>query len=215
MSTNEPAATERPGLPEIPKSLQPIALVVGVAALMWGVEVVNTIDDGHLDRWGIQPRTVHGLIGIVFAPFLHTGFAHLIGNTVPFVVLGAIIALSGIRRFVQVTIIVGLASGAGVWVIGYAHTYTVGASGLVFGYLTYLVARGFFERNLLYLIAGLIVAFAYGTILWGAIPGPVGVSWQGHLFGALGGVLAAKLLHSAREPGDAVIPTTGKPVLDA
>ncbi|HEY4377788.1 MAG TPA: rhomboid family intramembrane serine protease, partial [Acidimicrobiales bacterium] len=164
MSTNETAATERPGLPEIPKSLRPFAVVVGMAAVMWVLEIIDTIPHTNLDRWGIQPRTLRGLPGILFAPFLHTGFPHLIGNTIPFIVLGSIIALSGTQRFLQVTVIIGLASGLAVWLIGPAHSYTVGASSLVFGYVTYLVARGFFERKILYLVGGLIVAFVYGTV---------------------------------------------------
>ena len=165
-------------------------------AVMWVLEVVDVPLDGRLDRFGIRPRQVDGLDGIVVAPFLHLGFGHLIANTVPFLVLGGVICLSGAKRFVQVTVIVGLVSGVGVWLTGSSHSLVVGASGLVFGYLTYLVARGVFARNLLYLVGGALVLAVYGGVLWGLLPSP-GISWQAHLFGAIGGVVAAAVLHGS------------------
>ena len=102
----------------------------------------------------------------------HAGWAHLVANTVPFVVMGGVICLSGAKRFVQVTVIVGLTSGVGVWLTGAGNSLVVGASGLVFGYLTYLVARGIFARNLLYLAAGAAVLAVYGGVIWGLLPTP-------------------------------------------
>lgn len=173
--------------------------VVVMLAAMWVLEVVDTVLRHRLDRYGIRPRDAEGLLGIAAAPFLHGGFGHLIANSVPFALLGGIIAIGALQRFLLVSVIVALVSGGGVWLLGAAHSVHIGASGLVFGYLTYLMARGLFARNLLYLLGGVVVFMVYGGVLWGVLPAP-GISWEGHLFGAIGGVLAAYLLHTERDP---------------
>lgn len=181
------------------KLARPFVVVFAMAAVMWLVELVDLIPGTDLDTWGIRPRQLAGLTGIVAAPFLHDGFGHLIGNTIPFLVLGCIIAASGTQRFVQVTVIVALFAGVGTWLVGPAYSVHIGASGLVFGYLTYLVARGFFERHIGQIVVGLIVFIFYGSLLWGLFPRP-GISWQGHAFGAIGGVVAAWVIHRRPPP---------------
>jgi membrane associated rhomboid family serine protease len=172
-----------------------------MVALLWIVEVVDALG-AHLDRHGIEPRDVDGLPGIVFAPFLHDGFGHLIGNTIPFVVLGAVIALGGIVRVALVTAVVALVGGAGVWLVGPGDSVTIGASGVVFGYATYLLTRGLFSRSMLHLGVGILVLAVFGgTLLFGLVPTP-GVSWQGHLFGGIGGIVAGRLIHG-RDPAPA------------
>ena len=174
-----------------------LTLVVAMAMLMWLVEIADVLA-GNLDGLGIEPREGDGLLGIVFAPFLHAGFGHLIGNTVPFLVLGAVVALGGLARVAAVTAIVAVIGGLGTWLLGPAGTVHVGASGVVFGYATYLLVRGMYTRRPLHLVTGVLVLLVYGTTLvFGFVPTP-GVSWQGHLFGAAGGVLAARLLHARR-----------------
>lgn len=169
-------------------------LVFLLAAVMWVSEIVDTALGGRLDRLGIEPRDADGLIGVVLAPFLHAGFGHLLSNTVPFLVLGVLIALSGVARVLAVTVVVALASGIGTWLAAPSPSLHIGASGVVFGYTTYLVTRGLFDRRLWYVVGGVVVAFVYGSsLLFGLLPRP-GISWQGHLFGAVGGVLAAWLL---------------------
>jgi membrane associated rhomboid family serine protease len=175
-----------------------LMLVAAMVVLMWLVETVDLLT-GNLDALGIEPREIEGLTGIPLAPFLHGGFGHLIGNTVPFVALGAVIALSGLARVAAVTAIVALVGGLGTWLVGPAGTVHIGASGLVFGFASYLLVRGFFSRRPLHLIVGVAVLLVYGTtLLFGFVPTP-GVSWQGHLFGAVGGVLAARVLHARRD----------------
>ena len=164
---------------------------------MWISEIVDTALDHRLDRYRIEPRDVDGLDGIVAAPFLHVGFGHLIGNTIPFVVMGVLIALEGPLRLVGVTAIVGLISGLGTWVVAPEGTIHVGASGIVFGYATYLIARGVFNRRGTELAVGVAVAVIWGGALLGGLEPRSGISWQGHLFGAIGGVVAARAL--ARE----------------
>lgn len=170
-----------------------LLLVGAMAALMWVSEAVDAVV-GRLDALGIEPRTADGLWGVPFAPFLHAGFGHLLANTVPFLVLGAIVALSGLRRVLLVTLVVALVSGLGTWLVAPSGTLHVGASGVVFGYAAYLIARGLFDRRWYYLLTGLVVALVQGgSLLLGLLPRD-GISWQGHLFGALGGLLAARLL---------------------
>lgn len=169
--------------------------VLVMLAAMWIAEIVDTVLSGRLDRHGIRPRHFDGLWGIVFAPFLHGGFGHLIANSVPFLLLGSAIAVGSMQRFLLVTVIVGVIGGLGTWLAGSSNSVHIGASGLVFGYLTYLVARGVFARNVWYLLGGVVVFMVYGSVLWGLLPRP-GISWQGHLFGALGGVVAAWALHA-------------------
>lgn len=175
-----------------------LVLVGAMVAVMWAVEVLDSALPADLDAaGGIRPRALEGLDGVLLAPFLHGGFGHLVGNTLPFVVLGAVIALGGLFRVAAVTAIVAAVSGLGVWLLAPASTIHVGASGLVFGFATYLLARGLYSRRAIHLVTGLVVLVLYGTtLLFGLVPTP-GVSWQGHLFGAVGGVLAARVLHAA------------------
>jgi len=181
-----------------PRLLRDLYPVLGMLVVMWVLEVVDTVAGGRLDRHGIRPHRLDGLDGILWAPFLHGGFGHLIANTVPFLLLGCAIALGAARRFALVTVIVAVVSGAGTWLFGASHEIHIGASGLVFGYLTYLLVRGVFARSLVYILGGIVVFLVYGGVLWGLLPRP-GISWQGHLFGALGGVLAAYVLHADRD----------------
>jgi membrane associated rhomboid family serine protease len=172
-------------------------ILFALVASMWVLEVVDVAVDHRLDRYGIEPRDVDGLDGVVAAPFLHVGFGHLLANTVPFVVMGAVIALEGARRLVLVTVIVALASGLGTWLVAAEGTIHVGASGIVFGYAAYLIARGLFNRSATELAVGAVVLLIWGGALIGGLEPQRGISWQGHLFGAVGGVLAARAL--ARE----------------
>ncbi|MDQ6744465.1 MAG: rhomboid family intramembrane serine protease [Actinomycetota bacterium] len=173
-------------------------LLAGIIALMWVVEVINALDHNGLDQDGIHPRDVGRLWGILTAPFLHAGFGHLIGNTVPLVFLGLIIALRGATRLAAVTAIVVLIGGLGTWLVAPGGTVTVGASGLVFGYATYLLARGVFDRSLLELLTGAVVGVVWGAALISSLVPQGNVSWQGHLWGGVGGVAAAWLLAGRR-----------------
>jgi membrane associated rhomboid family serine protease len=173
-------------------------LVFGIAAAMWVVEVIDSLDSHRLDRDGIVPRSVSHLYGIVFAPFLHASFGHLFANTIPFVLLGLAIALMSAARVVAVTAIVGLVSGFGTWLTAPAGSVTLGASGVVFGYATYLISRGMFNRRIGELAIGAVVGVLFsGALLSGLLP-HAGISWQAHLFGGIGGVLAAQMLAAPR-----------------
>ena len=173
---------------------QGVLLVAAMLAVMWVLEIVDQVVGTNLDSNGIRPHDPDGLVGIATSPFLHADWGHLIGNTVPFALLGITIAVSGLARVVAATAIVAVVGGLGTWVFAGSDTNHIGASGLVFGYAAYLIARGFFSRNMLHLLIGVLVIGVYGTtLLFGVVP-EQGISWQGHLFGAVGGVVAARML---------------------
>ena len=175
------------------------AAVIGVlVAVMWVLEIVNKIDGQGLDGDGIYARSLKGLPGIISSPFLHAGFDHLIGNTIPFVILGLIIAAAGARRVIEVTVVVALVAGLGTWLVSPSHVSTIGASGIVFGYAGFLIARGFFTRSFMALGIGVAVAILFGASLAADLVPQAGISWQDHLFGALGGVLAARVVSGGR-----------------
>jgi membrane associated rhomboid family serine protease len=175
-----------------------VQLVLALLAAMWVLEVVDVALNHRLDQYGIEPRDPDGLVGVVAAPFLHADFGHLIANTIPFVALGIIIGLQGVARVLAVTGIVLVVSGLGTWLVAPDNSIHIGASGIVFGYATYLLARGIFNRDVIEIAIGLGVAAIWGTALLGGLIPQDGISWQGHFFGAVGGVLAARVLARPR-----------------
>ncbi|MFI5695150.1 rhomboid family intramembrane serine protease [Kribbella sp. NPDC051586] len=171
--------------------LKLLALLLG---LMWLSEVIDSATNGSLDQYGIISRTPRGLVGILTAPFLHLGFGHLISNTLPLVTLGAIIAISGAARLFAVTAIVTVIGGFGTWLISPPNTITIGASGLVFGYASYLIVRGLFNRRLSQVLIGIVVIMVWGSALLTSLLPQDGISWQGHLCGGIAGLVAAWVL---------------------
>ena len=168
-------------------------LILGtLVGLMWGLEVLDTFVFGHgLETLGILPRQPIGLRGILFSPFLHANFAHLSANTVPFVILGWLIMAQSITNFVLVSVICIVLGGFCTWLFG-ASGLHIGASGVIFGYLGFLLARYYFDRRLSSGLIALFVGCTYGSVLWGVLPSMPGISWEGHLFGFLSGIVAAR-----------------------
>ncbi|MDA9912942.1 rhomboid family intramembrane serine protease [Candidatus Nanopelagicales bacterium] len=178
------------------QTLQPVLLLL---AAMWIVEAIDFVMRGQLDFLGIQARTLEGLSGVVLAPFLHGDFSHLISNTVPFAVLGSLVAWrTTTKGFWWVTGTITVIGGLGVWLLAPAAVITIGASGLIFGYLTFLITNGIITRHWLDIVVALAVLLIYGTLLLGTLPFGVaeGVSWLAHLTGAVAGVLAGLLFAS-------------------
>ena len=176
------------------------ATIVSFVALLYIIEVWDNLTGHHLDQNGIRPLETDGLWGIVFAPLLHANWGHLVANTGPALVLGFLMTLLGLSRFIYATAIVWILGGLGTWLIGNwgapagVETNHIGASGLIFGWLTFLILFGFFTRKVWEIVVGVVVLFVYGGVLLGALPGTLGVSWQGHLCGGIAGVIAAYLL---------------------
>lgn len=166
-----------------------VRIIAAFVVVLYVVEVLDRLF--HLERNGIEPREGDGLDGILWAPLLHGDWLHLASNTVPLLVLGFMILLSGARLWVEVTAVVWVVAGLGTWLTGGDNTVHIGASSLIFGWLVYLMLRGLFSRRVGQLLLGVVVLVLYGGALLGVLPGQPGISWQGHLFGAIGGGLAA------------------------
>ncbi|ELP55031.1 rhomboid family intramembrane serine protease [Microcystis aeruginosa NIES-298] len=169
-------------------------------AIFWLLEILDQfVFRGSLDYFGIIPHQVIGLRGILFAPFLHGDFPHLIANTVPFLILGWLVMLQETSDFFIVTGLTMLVGGLGVWLFAAPGSIHIGASILIFGYLGFLLLRGYFQRNIPSILLSILVFLLYGGTIWGVLPSRPGISWQGHLFGFLGGVLAAKLIATEKK----------------
>lgn len=174
-------------------------IIAAFTGLLYLTEAVDTVLRGALDNEGIWPRQVDGLDGIVWAPLLHGGWQHLVANTVPVLVLGFLALAGGIGQFVVVTATIWLVGGLGTWLIGSPGVH-LGASVLIFGWLVFLLVRGFFARSLMQIMLAVVLFGLWGGVLWGVLPGTVGVSWEGHLFGAVGGLVGARLSVRADRP---------------
>ena len=187
-----------------PHLLSRFTPVLIVLAVMWVVEIVDAILPLDLDMFSLQSWDPLSLYGLVTSPLLHSGFGHLLANTFPFIVLGIVIAFEGRRRFWMVTGITALSSGLGAWLTTLPGQHIVGASGIVFGFFGYLAVRTWFTddvlRKIVYFAIGLFIFVTYGaSMIFGMLPQTNDISWQGHLFGFAGGIVAAWWLHRRSE----------------
>jgi membrane associated rhomboid family serine protease len=174
---------------------QGVVLLAYLLALMWALAIVDFVTGRRmLSQLSIEPRSLEGLPGIVVSPLLHGSFGHLIANSGPLVILGTVILLQGLEVLGLVTVFCWLFSGLGIWLLGRPGTRHLGASGVVFGYLGYILLRGYFERSPGAIAAAVVVGLLYGSALWGLLPLQRGKSWVGHGMGFLGGVMVARKL---------------------
>ncbi|MCB0063671.1 MAG: rhomboid family intramembrane serine protease [Caldilineaceae bacterium] len=174
----------------------------GLIALLWLIEVADQLVWREtLDLFGIQPRTWDGLTHIFWAPFLHKGFGHLFANTLPFLVLGWLVLWRGVGEFFLVSLISAGVSGMGIWLFGMPGTVHIGMSGVIFGFLGFLLLRGYFERSASAIGLAVLVGLLYGSMIWGVLPLQPNISWLGHLFGFVGGGLAAYLFSRVHNGG--------------
>lgn len=174
-----------------------ITFAVGYVVVIWAVFIINmVVFGGSLNAYGIRPLDFGGIWGIFFSPFLHANWEHLLSNTVPGAIFCFLIGLSGRLAWWEVTIISLLVGGIGTWLLGGPGTLHIGASGLVYGWLAYLIVRGIFNRSARQFALGVVLGIAYSGLIWGVLPVTPGVSWQGHLFGAIGGIIAGMVITS-------------------
>lgn len=171
---------------------------------MWTVWILGWLFRLDLNQWGIIPRTWAGLVGIGLSPWIHAGLGHLLSNTIPLVVLLVLLVASRTEPWMHVIEIIVL-GGALLWLFGTPGSH-VGASGLIYGLIAYLIVAGFKEKQLVSLGVALLVGFMYGgSLITGVLPTQPGVSWDGHLSGAIAGViLASAFSNKAAEPQNAV-----------
>ena len=195
--TCEDRGVTSPVASESPRTLSRFASPVALVALMWVIQIADAILPGSFTGFGLRSWDLGSLPGLVGGPLLHANWPHRVGNTLPRLVLGCLVAIEGARRFWLVTLVTAVIGGAGTWLVNAPGTLTVGASVLVFGYFAYVVVRVFSPRPLAHRIAyaliALVVVVLYGgAILTGIIGAGPGVSWQAHLFGAVGGAVAGR-----------------------
>ena len=181
-----------------------VRAVVAPVGLFWVVEVVDQLLFlGRLDQLGVQPRTVAGLWGIPLSPWLHGGFAHLVANTLPWLVLGFLTTTRRLSDYWRLVGVTGGTAGLGAWLLGAPGTVHIGASGVIFGFLGFLMGRGWWERKWSAIVLSVLVTVSFGSMLWGMVPVLAGVqtSWQAHLFGWMGGLwMARAAARGARRP---------------
>lgn len=189
---------------------QKVTFLLFCLALMWGIEIIDLVlkltGKGTLDALGIRPRNLGGLLGLFTAPLLHGGFAHLISNSIPFFVLGGVALMSGIVTFSKVTLLVAVVGGLTTWLLGTPGSVHIGASGLVFGYLGFVIFRGIFSQRPKWLVLGLVTGFIYLGLLFSLLKVKRGISWTGHLGGFLAGVFAARVVSKQDEKAPYQLP---------
>jgi membrane associated rhomboid family serine protease len=196
-SMASPPTTSTQGLKkELAREVRLQGVLLGaMLGTMWLEELVDQfVFHNQLNHYGIRPRELRGLLGIATGPFLHGSFAHLAANSVPLLVLGLFVMARRKRDLGYVFVGSALVAGLGTWLVGRSGTVHLGASSVVFGFLGYLLALGWFERSFWTVVGSVVVFLLYGGALWGVLPGVPGISWEGHLFGLLGGVVVARLL---------------------
>jgi len=170
----------------------------GTLVVLWLILLCNSVlFGGHLLRFGILPRSLLGLRGIIFAPFLHAGVGHLSANSIGLVLLGGLVLLRDEADFWIVTIVGAIVGGLGTWLFARPDIH-VGASGVIFAYFGYLLSTGFFERRLGAIVISVLAAFTWGSLIFGVLPGQPGISWESHLFGLAAGACAAWLIATQR-----------------
>ena len=175
--------------------LKELKILIVSISIFWIIEILDFfVFKGSLDRYGIQPHSLIGLRGIFLAPFLHGGFKHLIANTVPFLTLGWLTMIQETSDFFIVSLMSVIVGGMGVWLFAAPGSVHIGASILIYGYLGFLLLRGYFQKNIPSIALSIFVAVIYGSLIWGVLPAQTGISWQGHLFGFIGGAIAAKMV---------------------
>lgn len=205
---DKPSRTEPPFEPN--SWTVALIIMVSLAAVLWIIQFVNAANNYSLDRFGLRPRRIDGLWGVLTEPFLHASYGHLFSNTIPLIGIGWVLMLSGIRTWLMVSgLVLGL-GGLATWLVAPAGLI-VGASGLVFGWLGYLIARAYFSRKLRWILVAAIVLVFFGTLLNGLLPSyNSNVSWQAHLCGFAAGVVAGAALHPRRaDPPKRAFGSTG------
>ncbi len=174
-----------------------ITTIVVFVGVIWAAHLVNILTGHALSYFGIIPRTITGLRGIIFCPFIHQSFIHLTLNTAPLIILSGLVMLHGRRKFFEASVLIVLIGGLLVWLFARPGSH-IGASGLIYGYFGFLAAAAWYERDLKSILIAIFVVFLYGGLIWGVLPRLCRVSWEGHLFGMIAGVLVARILKKRR-----------------
>jgi membrane associated rhomboid family serine protease len=169
--------------------LQVLMLII----IIWIIEIINHSLGYQLSNYGILPRTSHGLMGILLAPLIHNGVGHTLMNTIPLFILGILVSIKNHHSMIKLSLLIVLIGGFAVWLFG-RSAYHVGASGLIFGFFGFLLARGWYVRDISSVLISVITLFLYGGMIFGVLPLHGYISWESHLFGFLAGIVAARII---------------------
>ena len=176
----------------------PLVLII----IIWAVFLIDWIFNLNLNQYGIFPRKTSALGGILFSPFLHGSFGHLISNTLPFFILGTVIIYFYQKCWIKVLLIIYVITGTGVWLVARPAIH-IGASGLVYGFVGFLFFSGLFRKNIKSLLISIAIVLLYGGLIFGIFPGQKNISWESHLVGAIVGGLCAYIFKDAGKKTDA------------
>jgi membrane associated rhomboid family serine protease len=171
--------------------IEAVKIVFYLIAIIWLIEIVNLLTGHAFYVWGILPRNVDGLPGIIIHPFIHGSLQHTILNSLPLLVLGSFVALEGRAAFVKTTIFIVLVGGLLLWLMG-RSSYHVGASLLIFGYFGFILSKAFYTKTISSILVAIVTIFLYGGIVYGLVPLDNQVSWEGHLFGLIAGAISGR-----------------------
>jgi membrane associated rhomboid family serine protease len=185
-------------------------VMVGFLAFLWLIQLINEADGLRLiQEFGIRPRSISSLPDILTAPFIHVSWTHIEANSGPLFIFGFLAAYRGVVRFLGLTVLVILVSGLAAWLTAPSGTVGVGASGVVFGYLGYILVRGFFDRHVIDIIIGAVMALCFAYQFTVLLP-HAGIGWQDHIGGLVGGVVGGWVFRD-RSRGGRTRPATGQP----
>ncbi|RSD16461.1 rhomboid family intramembrane serine protease [Amycolatopsis eburnea] len=211
MSGESPARSEAEAM--IAEAKKALWVMVGLLAVLWVVQIFNSLDGYDLGReFGIEARDPASLPEIFSAPFIHSSWGHIEGNSGPLFVFGFLAAYRGVKKWLGVSVLIIVASGLGVWFTSPSNSVTVGASGLVFGYFGYIIVRGLFDRHPIDIVIGVVMALCFAYQFTSLLPTDERVSWQGHLFGFAGGIIGGWLFRD-RKPKAAAAPDAATTLL--
>lgn len=164
--------------------------VLSMLACLWGIQIINSAIGYRLNILGNYPRSWHGILGIFISPFLHGNYTHLFFNTIPFFILSTFVMINGIPNFIMVTVVIIVLSGSAVWLFGRKAIH-IGASGVIMGYLGYLLMNIFTQGTVVAVGIGAVCLYYFTSMLFDIFPSDVKTSWEGHLFGLISGVAAS------------------------
>jgi membrane associated rhomboid family serine protease len=189
-------------------------VMVGLLAVIWGVQLLNALEGYDLSlEFGIEARNPFSLPDILTAPFVHASWSHIEANSGPLFIFGFLAAYRGVKKFLGVTLLIIGASGIAIWVMSAPNVVTVGASGLLFGYFGYIIVRGIFDRHLIDIVIGVVMALCFAYQLTALLPTQQAISWQGHLFGFIAGIAGGWLFRERRRKPDTATPTDPASIL--
>lgn len=168
-------------------------------SLLWVIHLIAYLIEIYPYKLGILPRNFSGLVGVLTSPLIHGGFSHLISNTAPLVFMGLGIFYFYPKVAYKVFAIIYLGTGIFVWLFA-REVYHIGASGIIYGFVSFLFFSGIFRRDNRSIALALVIIFLYGGLIWGVLPVEQGVSWESHLFGAIVGIIAAFIFRKVDPP---------------